>query len=203
MQKEKTRLLKTTLVPAVCIIILLISVAYWKLLFNTTKPNNEVTKDNTQDINIMRVPDNTTLPVPADGEQKVTQNTTVSISLKDLDEAKQYIGNKLLKPSYIPNNFKFKGIQGVSYDNDRKRSVWIEYVSGDKSFVVSVEEESEWKSFDGYNNVDINGLTGHMKAFKDVSSEISEVRWFSGKSMYTVEGAITEEDALKVSRTLN
>jgi hypothetical protein len=78
----------------------------------------------------------------------------------------------------------------------------MEYASEDKSFVIGVEQESVWKSFEGYEDVQINELDGHMKSFNDSSYIGSEVRWFEGKSLYTVEGAVPKAEAIKIARSL-
>lgn len=145
---------------------------------------------------------NSTLPISPEGDSVKLLRSTVSVSLKTLDEAKKYIGNGVLIPSYLPNGYKLKGIQAVSYDEDSRRSLWTEYVLGDKSFVIGVAQESEWKSFEGYKDVQINHMAGHIKSYNDSSYTGSEIRWFAGKAFYTVEGAVSETEALKIAGSL-
>jgi hypothetical protein len=201
-KKNKPSLIKTPLLPAACIVILIVSVISWRLIYNGTEPNKQISKDNNQDINIMKTPENNTLPLPNDSKQTVPQRTTVSVELKNLAEAKSYIRGKNIEAAYIPKGFQLTMLQGVSYDNDARRSLWIQYTLNESSFVISIEDESQWKSVEGYKDLDVNGATGHMKHFKDGNTELAELRWFVDKDMYTVEGNLSEEEALKVAKAL-
>jgi hypothetical protein len=150
----------------------------------------------------MTAPNNTTLPSPSDNNPVTSMGPVVSNEIKTLDEARQFMGSRVLEPAYLPKGFKLKGIQGVSNDDSKTRNIWLEYTSGDRTFVISIEQNSPWGSFEGYRSVGINDMEGYIKAYKDSSFEASELRWFSGKDLYTIEGAISEEDALKIAQSL-
>jgi hypothetical protein len=201
-KQKKGNFTKVALIPVGCLIVMLAVVFIWKSPFRPYYPNNEISENTPQNANIMLAPENNTLPIAQEGKQAGTLRSTVSSSLKTLEEAKQFIGNSAVIPAYLPRGYELKGIQAVAYNNEKRRSLSIEYVLADKSFVISIEQNSDWKSFEGYKDVNINGITGHMKIFKDGSYESAELRWFIGKSLYTVEGEISEEEAVKVSKSL-
>jgi hypothetical protein len=201
-RKRDIRFTRAVFIPAACLGVFLISVYIGGFPFKTQPPGNKVSNSNTPNANIMSAQGNSTLPMSQEGEPVKPLRSTVSVILKTLDEAKKYIGNGACIPSYLPSGFKLKGIQALSYNEDGKRNLFMEYVSGDKSFVISVEQESEWKSFEGYNDVQINKLAGHIKTYSDSSYTGSEIRWFAGKALYTVEGAVLETEALKIARSL-
>jgi hypothetical protein len=201
-RKRNNRFFISVFIPAACLGVFLIVVYIGGFPFKAQPPGNEVSNSNTPNANIMSAQGNSTLPISQESEPVKPLRATVSVILKTLDEAKKYIDNDACIPSYLPSGFKLKGIQALSYNEDSKRSLFIEYVSGDKSFVISVEQESEWKSFEGYKDVQINELAGHIKTYNDSSYTGAEIRWFAGKALYTVEGAVPENEALKIARSL-
>lgn len=199
-KKRKSNFIKTALVPAACIMILLVSVSIWKLGTATTQPNKGI--NDIQNANIMNATENNTLPASPGKDITNNSKATVSGSLNSLEEAKKYIGNIPIVPSYLPDGAKLINIQGVSYNNENRKSIWIQYSLEDNTFVVSIEQKGQWESFEGYKDVEVNGLKGHMKSYKDASYESSELRWFSDKNLYTVEGGIPIEETLKIARSL-
>lgn len=199
---KKNNLIKATLIPAGCLIVMLAAVFMWKSPLKLYYPNNQISENTPQNANIMLAPENNTLPIAQEGKQAGILRSTVSNSLKTLEEAKQFMSNSAVIPTYLPRGYELKRIQAVVYNNEKRRSLSIEYVLADKSFVISIEQNSDWKSFEGYKDVNINGITGHMKIFKDGSYESAELRWFIDKSLYTVEGEISEEEAVKISKSL-
>lgn len=201
-RKSNKRLFRAVLIPAACFVVLLIVVFIKELPLKTQHPGSEISNISTPNANIMMAEGNSTLPISPEGSSVNPSRSTVSISLKTLNEAKEYLGNTPLTPSYLPSGFKLKGIQAVSYNEDSRRSLWMEYVSEDKSFVISIEKESEWKSFEGYKDIQINGMAGHIKSYNDSSYIGAEIRWFAGKALYTVEGAVPETEAIEIAKSL-
>jgi hypothetical protein len=201
-RKRNNRFTRAVFIPAACLGVFLIAVYIGGFPIKTQLPGNEISNSNTQNANIMSAQGNSILLLPQGGDLVKPLRSTVSVILKTLDEAKKYISNGAFIPSYLPSGFKLKGIQALSYNEDSRRSLFMEYVSGDKSFVISVEQESEWKSFEGYKDVQINDMAGHIKTYSDSSYTGSEIRWFAGKALYTVEGAVSETEALKIARSL-
>jgi hypothetical protein len=201
-RKRNNSFFKAVFIPAACLGVFLIAVYIDGFTFKAQLPGNEISNSNTQNANIMSAQGNSTLPIYQEENSIKPLSSTVSVSLNTLDETKEYIDNGAFIPSYLPSGFKLKGIQAISYDEDSRRSLFMEYVSGDNSFVISVEQESEWKSFQGYKDVQINELAGHIKSYNDSSYTGAEIRWFAGRALYTVEGAIPANEALKIARSL-
>jgi uncharacterized protein (DUF736 family) len=201
-ENNKRKFIKTSLIPAACLGIILITVSIWGLRFKTQLPGNEISKNNTQNANLMLAPENSTQQAAPDVEMTAPSGEVVTREFKTIEEGKEYLEVNVLAPDFLPKGFKLKGIQGISNDNNKIRNLWLEYVSGDHTFVISVERNRVWDSFEGYRDVDINGITGHIISYKDSSIESAELRWFLGKDLYTIEGAISEDMALKVAKSL-
>lgn len=191
LNNTKDSFLKIAIVPAACVMVLAVSISLWNIIIKTPS-NDKISNNNIQNANILNAPGNSTN----------TSKSTISGSLNSLEEANKFLGDAKLAPSYLPKDTKLVDIHGVSFNNENRKSVWIQYAIENRTFVVSIEQNSEWKSFEGYKDVDIDGAKGHMKAFKNGTSEITELRWFIGKSLYSIEGEIAEEEALKTARSL-
>lgn len=202
-KKRNSRFFRTTLIPAACMVILLTAVVLWRYPHVIQSPTNETAKGNTQGVNILAAPNGSTLPAQSGNNTTVPSGTIVSKDIKTINEAKEFMGISILEPSYLPAGFELKGIQGISNDDSRIRNIWLEYTSGNSTFVISVEQNTKWGSFDGYKTVDINGREGHLKSYKDSSFESAELRWYIDKNFYTIEGAISGEEALKIAQSLN
>lgn len=202
-EKNNRRFIKTSLIPAACLGIILISVSIWGWRFKTQIPGSQISKNNTGNANLMLAPENSTLPAPGgENTAPAPSGDVVTTEFKTIEDAKEYLEVKVLEPAFLPKGFKLRGITGVSNENDKIRNLWMEYASKDKNFVISVEKNRVWDSFEGYRDVDINGATGHMMSYKDSSIESTELRWLAGKDLYTIEGAISEDTALKIAKSL-
>lgn len=198
-KRQKSSYIKNTLVPAACIMILIVSLSMWKSALNRANINNKAGNSNIENANILKSSEIITLP---EGNAANPSKATISVSINTLAEAKKFLGNMPIEPSYLPKKARLIGIQGVSYNNENRRSVWAQYALGEGTFVISAEQNSQWKSFEGYEDVDINGASGHVIYFKDNNYEGTELRWFEGKHMYTVEGGIAREEAVKIAKSL-
>jgi hypothetical protein len=202
-KEEKSRFFRTSLIPAACMVIVLTAVVLWRYPHLIKSTTNETAKGNSQGVNILTAPNGSTLPAQSGNNTAAPSATVVSKDIKTLNEAKEFMGIGILEPSYLPEGFDLKGIQGISNDDSKVRNIWLEYTSGDRTFVISVEQNTKWGSFDGYKTVDIDGREGHLKSFKDNSFESAELRWYIDKNFYTIEGAISGEEALRIAQSLN
>lgn len=124
-----------------------------------------------------------------------------SMLLDNLDEAKKYLDGAVLIPSNIPEGFELHSIQAVSSENGTVENIYLLYTLKDRDFVISMEKGKEWKDFSEYKDVDINSSTGHIKSYNP-GQEISELRWFAGDVLYTVEGSLSEEEAIRIAKSL-
>ncbi|MDF2673747.1 MAG: hypothetical protein K0R09_2012 [Clostridiales bacterium] len=124
-----------------------------------------------------------------------------SKQLNSLDEAKKYLDGAVLIPSYIPKGFKLDTIQAVSSKAGIVENIYLTYTLEDMTFIISMEKDKEWKDFSLYRDVDVNGATGHIKSYVS-EQELSELRWFAGSVLYTVEGSLSEEQAIRIAQSL-
>ncbi|MEG0771755.1 DUF4367 domain-containing protein [Clostridium sp.] len=201
-ESKSKRFIKTPLVPATCFGVVLLLIFIWGRSVKPWNTNDEIGKNNIENANVMLAPDNSTTEAHEGGEEIILPGPIVSSDIKTLDEAKKYLEVNVLEPAYLPNGFKLKEIHGVSNNDTETRNLWIEYFAQDKILVISVEGNTMWKSTEEYRIVDINGIKGYIKSFRNNLNESAELRWFIGERLYTIEGTISEEEAIKVARSL-
>jgi hypothetical protein len=201
-EKNNRRFIKTSLIPAACLGIILITVSIWGFRFKAQQPGSQITKNNTENANLMLAPENSAQPAEPGVEMTTPSGEVVTKEFKTIDEAKEYLGVDVLEPAFLPEGFKLKGIQGVSNENNNIKNLWLQYGSEDRSFAISVEKNRVWDNFEGYKEVQVNGITGHIISYNDTTIESAELRWNVGKDLYTIEGAISEDTALKIARSL-
>lgn len=145
---------------------------------------------------------NETLPAPSEGTVTTPTGPKAAKQLASLEEAKKYLDGAVLVPSYVPKGFELQGIQAISSKSDEVMTISIFYAKGDKSLVITIEKDGMFKDFSSYSDADINGTPAHLKSLKDVGQENAEIRWFVSNVLYTVEGTLSEDEALKVARSL-
>lgn len=124
-----------------------------------------------------------------------------SLLLKNLEEAKEYLDGAVLTPSYIPDGFELDTIQAVSSNSGIVDSIYLAYTFENRTFVISMEKDKEWKDFSSYRDVDINGVNGHIKS-GDPGQELTELRWFKDNVLYSIDGSLSREQALLIAESL-
>lgn len=188
---KKEGLSKILIVPAACVIALIIAISLLNITLRTHS-SNKLSNNNVQNANTLKTPINSA----------ESSKSTISGSLNSLEDAKKFLGYSKLVFSYLPKNSKLIGIQGISFNNENRKSVYVQYALGNGTFVISIEQDNEWKSFEDYKDVDVNGRIGHIKTYKDGAYESAELRWFEGKTLFSIEGEIVGDDALKTARSI-
>jgi len=124
-----------------------------------------------------------------------------SLLLKNIEEAKEYLDGAVLTPSYIPDGFKLDTIKAVGSNSVIVDSIYLAYTFEDRTFVISMEKDREWKDFSSYMDVDINGVNGHIKS-SDSDQELTELRWFKDNVLYSIEGSLSREQAVLIAKSL-
>lgn len=192
------------LIPAVCLAAALILVIAPGSPFSVfSKAPDEITNPEDTPSIMMADPSKTDTQIstlPANTEESSIRPNT-SILLNSLEEAKEYLDGAVLTPSYIPEGFKLDTIQAVSSNAGIVQNIYLAYTSKDMTFVISIEKDREWKDFSSYRDVDINGITGHIKSY-DSDQKLTELRWFVENVLYSVEGSLSEEQAVRIAQSL-
>lgn len=201
---KRYRWTKLGLVPAACLAVALMLViapgSPLSRFYHNTKEG--ITSPGDSPNIMMAGPENTNSQnstLPENSGDAIKTNT--SQQLNSLDEAKKYLDGAVLIPSYIPEGFKLDTIQAVSSAAGIVENIYLAYTLEDRTFVISMEKNKEWKDFSLYRDVDINNAAGHIKSY-DSDQELTELRWFVDKVLYSVDGSLSEEQAIRVAKSL-
>jgi Domain of unknown function (DUF4367) len=201
-ERTEKRFIKTALVPTVCFSIVLFLIITRVPSVNLNNSHENPVNNGNEGASIMLAPDSTMMQGADSGKEITPEGPVVSKNIQTFEEAKNYLNVDALEPSYLPNGFKLIEIYGVSNPDNGTRNLWIVYGAQDKSFTICVDGSSQWEIYDEYMEIEINKIRGYMRSYKDNFNENAELRWFVNENLYTVEGAISEEDAVRVARSL-
>jgi hypothetical protein len=119
--------------------------------------------------------------------------------MKSTDEASKWFGEDIAAPSYIPSPFGLDAIHATGQEEGIATEVTMSYVSGNQSFAFSQRKQDKASEFLDYKTIDIHGIDGFMKVD---TSNIIEIQWFADRIQYTVVGMISEDEALRVARSI-
>lgn len=133
-----------------------------------------------------------------------------------VEEAAESFGSAFLVPSFIPEGFTQGTIYASGMDSFEAEKVVLCYAAGDRSFMIIEQKSSEKGEFLNFKTVNINGTEGYLKpetrdsvglpknGRKEAGTEITdtELHWFKDDVHYSVSGLITQEDAIKVARSM-
>ncbi|QGU95937.1 DUF4367 domain-containing protein [Clostridium bovifaecis] len=201
-KRRRNRSSRPLLLPAACMLLIILAISVWRFPSESQSSRHEISKNNAGNPSIMLAPENSDVPLSSDDKSVPPSGPIVSKDIKTLNAAKEYINIAVLEPSYLPKGFQLKEIHGVSNDDSKIKSIFVQYTSKDKIFLLSVEQNREWKNFDGYKAVKINESMGYIRSFKDNPNESTELRWVIDKNLYSIEGAISEDTAIKIAKSL-
>jgi hypothetical protein len=98
----------------------------------------------------------------------------------------------------------------------KAEKVVLSYAAGERSFIIIEQKSSEKEGFLNFETIDINGMEGYLKpeigdsdglpenGGKETRTEIAdtELHWFKDDVHYSISGMITQEDAIKVARSM-
>lgn len=133
-----------------------------------------------------------------------------------MEEAAKNFGSAFLVPSFIPEGFTQGTIYASGTDSMKAEKVILGYAAGERSFMIIEQKSSEKEGFLNFKTIDINGTEGYLKpetrdsdglpenGGKEAGTEITdtELHWFKDGVHYSVSGMITQEDAVKVARSM-
>lgn len=126
-----------------------------------------------------------------------------------LDEARSYIGEGFKEPKYIPSGFKQSLVEVPADMKSMNKDVTLGFEGENRTFTIIMRRGSySLDSFKGDKEVDINGAkayltTGKQMAGTEVVSPVyTQMRWQAYDLLYILEGQISEDEALKVARSM-
>lgn len=193
------------LAAAACIIVIFGFVnmsGILQLNTNTVEPDN-------QEMNIMAAIDG--------GVDTLIEQTTNSvlpgidiedgIKIETLAEAERLFGTNFLNPAFVPENFMLDNIFAYRNEKETTDKIILTYLSGDQAFLIIEEKGDDQNGFANYKPVDINGVGGYLKSEPSEGSNNennpdTELHWVKSGIHYSVTGMISENNALKVAKSM-
>lgn len=116
-----------------------------------------------------------------------------------LSGAEEEFGERFLKPDYTPAGFSLESVS-VSGEEEYRAAV-LSFSDGKWSYAITEEKAQSTLGFEGYKSTDINGRQGYVKS-EDGELPYTEVHWTEEGVRCAVTGSISEEEALKVARSM-
>lgn len=122
--------------------------------------------------------------------------------LADTDEAKAWFGQELLLAEYIPDRFELEAIFALGEKASENVRVEFTYSSGTEVFMIIQNKLNETPPFFG-EQIEINGNKGYINS-RQLNSEMewTQLSWFSDEIYVLLSGEISEEEAIKVAKSL-
>jgi hypothetical protein len=122
------------------------------------------------------------------------------LELNSMEEAREWYGDDLLLPTYVPGNFQLERIHVLSGTQEQAQKLIFTFTSIDASYSVMVERTNKANKPFGTDLVDINGHEGYLK--KEAPEQLDvELNWFVNDSQYVINGILSSTEALKIARS--
>lgn len=124
-----------------------------------------------------------------------------------LEQAREFMGDKLLMPSYIPEGYELTEIRVPRSEEFVGQGIRLEYSNQRYYVMISQRTDLMDDGGEGYKSVDINGITGYMRITRpepgdNISNGYVSLEWKSGDIQYLVQGDVSEEEAIKIAKSL-
>lgn len=193
------------LIPAACFMLILGMVNISHIL----PLRNQVGED--------KNPPNSTMMGTGEGMGILSGDSNANISIygdtvkkwfpETVNKAKENFGSYFLTPEYIPQNYQLEKISASGAEESMASKIILSYFAGEQSFMI-IEEKTEMPiGFSNFEQININGTTGLLKPSGSIGSENegsmdTELHWFKDGVHYSVAGLITQEEAIKVARSM-
>ncbi len=124
----------------------------------------------------------------------------------DLEEAQKVTDFTINIPS-VPNEFLLEKVIVLREGDQLSNEVYLNYVSGDREFIVAEKKLVGQYAFGGVADSDdtvveevlINGQTANILSFKDDTRRIT---WMTQTSYFYVEGKLTMEEILEIAKSM-
>lgn len=168
---------------------------------------NQENQDITPENNLMMSIDNTESTPEISGNNIVNSEDEKSWIIDTTDNAKREFESIFIIPTYIPEDYELEKINASGSEEGKANKIILNYFSGDKSFMIIQEKGQVENRFDNYEEIDINGIIGfiYTNIATDRENENSmniKLCWFKNEVQYSIEGLITQEDAINIAKSM-
>lgn len=201
--KKKKRPINKVLIVAASFL-LIIGIAN---ISNILPLKNQEDQDITPENNLMMSVDNTESTPESSGNNILSAEEEKSWGIDTLDNAKIDFESTFIIPTYIPQDYELEKINAYGSEEGKAYKIILNYFLEDKSFMIIQEKGQMENEFVNYEEIDINGAIGFLNKniSEDRKNEDSmniELHWFKNEVHYLINGLITQEDAIKVARSM-
>lgn len=144
---------------------------------------------------------------PEDSNINILNAEEKSWAIDTFDDAKRNFGNAFLVPTYIPEDYDIEEITASGLEEGNASKIIINYFLESKSFFIIQEKIQIENELVNYEKVDINGTIGLLKENILISNKYentinTELYWSRDGIHYSITGLITQEDAIKIARSM-
>lgn len=132
---------------------------------------------------------------------KASLESPKSTSIAD---AEKFWGGKILLPSYIPNGLELTDIS-IPKNNPKEICVKLNYSFKNTYFKIVENKSTAHTSYVG-TSIDLNGSKAYVSKGKDANNSnltIIEINWMNNNIQYTIIGNLSEEELIKILKSLN
>jgi len=205
LHKKETSWTRKALVPSACAAALIVAIGANALYQDRNSPPKTISSSNR--INTMAAADNTNTAQAPDNTFAPEVQVLESWKVETMEDAKKYMDGAVLTPSYVPENSILKEIIAAGPTIGDAISIMMEFELEGRPFTITQDKNVAVKMNPvNSKEVDINGVKAFVNSNKFDNGETTiystTVRWYKGNSMYAVQGAISEEEAIKVAQSL-
>lgn len=201
--KKNYRPINKVLIVAACFLLIIGIANISHILPLKNQENLDITPEN----NLMMSVDDTESIPENSGNNILNAEEEKSWVIDTLDNAKGDFESTFIIPTYIPEDYELEKINAYGFEEGKAYKIILNYFSGDKSFMIIQEKGQVENKFANYEEFDINGTIGFLN--KNISTEGEnedsmniELHWFKDEVHYLISGLITQEDAIKVARSM-
>ncbi|WP_163192535.1 DUF4367 domain-containing protein [Clostridium thermarum] len=178
----------------------------------STQPNDASLNPNdpvSSDSSALQAPAGASETSPVQSTEPYEGTGTPLYESGTLEAAKVYMGSKLKLPQYLPANYELNLVQVPADMSKKGMDVMISFEDRDRFFTITMRSGAfSLDGFVGSKVVDINGSSGEMTTGKlmaddiEIAPDYTQLRWISDDVLYILEGQISEEEAVKVARSI-
>lgn len=200
--KKNNMPISKVLIPAACFLLIIGTVNITHIL----PLKNPKIQTEYSDTNIISSVGETE-SAPEDSNINILNAEEKSWAIDTFDDAKRNFGNAFLVPTYIPEDYDIEEITASGLEEGNASKIIINYFLESKSFLIIQEKIQIENELVNYEKVDINGTIGLLKENILISNKYentinTELYWSRDGIHYSITGLITQEDAIKIARSM-
>ncbi|XEC96177.1 DUF4367 domain-containing protein [Paenibacillus tarimensis] len=126
--------------------------------------------------------------------------------LESVKEAKAWFGEGLMTASYTPDSYKLISIHASGYEKGKADQIAFYYASGDRFYELIQRKQQTAEELEPGEKLkaDIAGTDGFFTSVMTDNDPygVTVLQWFSEGIQYTVIGAIEQDKALQIAKSL-